>query len=68
MEIIIEQNDITYPRLMQTKDKYLIILMTNPSYGIVLVDTKQEYMVGHGSHSWDMTEFSEFKGQLIFKQ
>ena len=56
----------SYPKLMESEDANLIVLMTAPKNGVV-VHASEEYGVGHSSDDWDMECFTDYNGTIELK-
>ena len=50
---------LPYPKLM-ISEKGTIVLFSDKSIGVVLLEGITNYKIGHHSFSWDMNSFSDY--------
>tara|TARA_R110001606_G_scaffold365941_1_gene520922 strand:- start:299 stop:517 length:219 start_codon:yes stop_codon:yes gene_type:complete len=61
------KKELPFPKLMTLSSGSKIILFTEEKIGTVVYDEDTFHSIGHYSHSWAMSLFIDFTGEIRLK-
>jgi len=63
----VDDKGVVYPRLMSMNDTSMVALFFSAECGTVIVSGDSGWGGGEYYDGWDITGFSEFKGQIVME-